>query len=107
MNILKLRRNFRKQTKKLTRAIKNKDHEYFSDDYVFWLEEQVVKNICDSQCCVNHQGKEKTDIDITQTRKETFNFEVSQLADKKRYCDDCGDYVGKGCDNIECKDFKS
>ena len=29
-----------------------------------------------------------------------------QLADKGRYCNDCGDYVGKGCDNSDCKDFK-
>jgi len=29
-----------------------------------------------------------------------------QLADQKRYCNDCGDYVGKGCDNEDCKDFK-
>jgi len=29
-----------------------------------------------------------------------------QLADKGEYCNKCGDYVGKGCDNIDCKDFK-
>jgi len=28
-----------------------------------------------------------------------------QLA-KSEYCNKCGDYVGSGCDNIECKDFK-
>jgi len=30
-----------------------------------------------------------------------------QLADKGRYCNDCGDYVGKGCDNKNCKDFSA
>jgi hypothetical protein len=24
-----------------------------------------------------------------------------------RYCEDCGDYVKDGCDNKDCKDFKS
>jgi len=28
-----------------------------------------------------------------------------QLADNP-YCDKCGDYVGSGCDNSDCKDFK-
>lgn len=28
-----------------------------------------------------------------------------QLA-KSEYCNKCGDYVGEGCDNKKCKDFK-
>jgi len=34
-------------------------------------------------------------------------WQCEQLADQKRYCNDCGDYVGKGCDNKDCKDFKA
>jgi len=29
-----------------------------------------------------------------------------QLADKRQYCNACGDYVGDGCDNLDCKHFK-
>ncbi len=25
---------------------------------------------------------------------------------QQEYCNDCGDYVGEGCDNEDCKDFK-
>lgn len=28
------------------------------------------------------------------------------LNEKGRYCNDCGDYVGTGCDNSDCKNFK-
>lgn len=31
---------------------------------------------------------------------------VSFLPNKGKYCNHCGDYVGKGCDNLDCEDFK-
>jgi hypothetical protein len=34
-------------------------------------------------------------------------LQSEQLADQKRYCNGCGDYVGKGCDNKDCKDFNA
>ena len=46
---------------------------------------KLVKNIAVTHCC-------KSDSEL--------------LADKGKYCYKCGDYVGEGCDNVDCNDFK-
>ena len=38
--------------------------------------------------------------------KLTIPDVVGQI-DQKRYCKDCGDFVGDGCDNKDCKYFKT
>lgn len=44
MDVIKLRRGFRLKEKKPTRAEKPLAQvEYFSDEYVFWLEDQVIE----------------------------------------------------------------
>lgn len=40
------------------------------------------------------------------TELEKLNMSQSEDSQEKgRYCNDCGDYVGKGCDNSDCDDF--
>lgn len=41
----------------------------------------------------------------TETQVEKLG-QSEELPDKGRYCYDCGSYVGEGCDNLDCKDFK-
>jgi len=39
---------------------------------------------------------------------ERKNFSLHSVSHSdNRYCEDCGDYVKDGCDNKDCKDFKS
>jgi hypothetical protein len=48
----------------------------------------------------NHIQRVKKSVDLANVVGQS-----EQLADKP-YCNKCGDYVGSGCDNEDCKDFK-
>ena len=54
----------------------------------------------------NRIGEEKA-IYLAHELLFLFNFvgQNEQLGDKGIYCNDCGDYVGEGCDNKYCSDF--
>lgn len=59
----------------------------------------------------NEQLEEKMkpfdNYEVEQCDIHVVVLQSEQLADQKRYCNDCGDYVGDGCDNKDCKDFKA
>jgi hypothetical protein len=81
------------------------------------LKQRIIRNLEWANKRLKLQGKE-----LDETQLEIIEFcllhdlqqltipavvgQSEQLADKGRYCNDCGDYVGKGCDNSDCKDFK-
>lgn len=64
---------------------------------------KALKNLIEIKDHTNKKALDK----IKQLSIQRVVLQSEQLVDQKRYCNDCGDYVGKGCDNKDCKDFKA
>ena len=78
-----------------------KEYERFGPKWKAYVMKKSKSDLVDMyrKVCIELQQVKSVDLADVVGRSE-------QLADKGRYCNACGDYVGKGCDNLDCEDFK-